>query len=192
MQAAAGLPAGGRAQSVPQCSGVSLQASYLAEEKPGGGPGFLLEVRNRGNAPIAIVDPVPLSVHWYAASGGHWLWRASSGSGGSLVNALRESGPLFAEQQPANSPELATRTISPHGSYRWTVFSGDMAALRYRPGCEHCNYGGERQFRAVLAYAYLAASTDHTPGLLRCGLRSAPVVMPPLPDLQKPNNSVAR
>ena len=190
---AAGLPrASHPPQTVPQCSSVTLRASYLAEEKPGSGAGFLLEIRNGENTPIAVVDPVPLSVHWYAASGGRWLWRASSGSGGSLVNALRENGPVFADQRPADAPAPVTRTIPPHAAYSWTVFSGDSPVLRYRPGCEHCKYPGEEQFRAVLAYAYLPEEGEHGSKLLRCGLRSEPVVMPPLPDSQKAHNSNAQ
>ncbi len=71
--------------------------------------------------------------------------------------------------------------IAPHQSYSWSVFSGDTPALRYRPGCQHCTYQGERQFRAVVAYAYLPTGTDADANLLRCGLRSEPVVMPLLP-----------
>ena len=181
------------AQTVPQCTGVTLHAAYLAEEKPGGGPGFLLEIRNQGKSAVAIVDPAPLSVHWYAAAGaGRWLWRASSGSGGSLVNALHEKGALFASQAPADAPEPATRIILPHAAYSWAVFSSDAPSLRYRPGCEHCAYPGEQRFRAVLAYAYLPANGATPTGLLRCGLRSDPVVMPPLPESQKAHNSSAR
>ena len=181
------------AQTVPQCTDVTLHAAYLAEEKPGAGPGFLLEIRNQGKSAVAIADPVPLSVHWYAAAGaGRWLWRASSGSGGSLVNAMREKGALFAFQAPPDAPEPATRTILPHAAYSWAVFSSAVPSLRYRPGCEHCAYPGEQRFRAVLAYAYLPATGAAPKGLLRCGLRSDPVVMPPLPDSQKAHNSSTR
>lgn len=166
--------------TVPQCRDVTLRASYLAEEKPGAGAGFLLTLHNASSEPVSVPAPVPLSVHWYAFSAGHWLWRASSGSGGSLVNAFNERGPLFAVQLSVGSPHPLLHTIAPNGEYTWAVFSGGTPALRYRPGCEHCAYQGERQFRAVLAYAYLPVADDPRAGLLRCGLRSTPVVMPPL------------
>ncbi len=165
---------------VPQCRDVVLTAAYLAEEKPGSGPGFYLQIENRRNEPISIADPAPLSVHWYARSGGHWLWRASSGDGGSLVNALHQKGPLFAEQPSVINPVQQIRTIAPHGTYSWSVFTAQFPSLRYRPGCQHCTYLGEEQYHAVLAYAYVPAARAAAGTLLRCGLRSQPVVMPPL------------
>ena len=177
---------------VPQCRDVVLTAAYLAEEKPGSGPGFYLQIENRRNEPISIVDPTPLSVHWYARSGGRWLWRASSGEGGSLVNALSEKGPLFAERANASAEQPGVRTIAPHSTYSWSVFSGQTPALRYRPGCQHCTYQGEEQYQAVLAYAYLPTVAASSSPLMRCGLRSEPVVMPPLADSPAIHNSSSR
>ncbi len=181
------------APTLPQCARVSLQAEYLAEEHPAQGTGFLLTVRNDSDEAIAIADPTPLSVDWYAEVHGRWLWRASSGSGGSLVNALRPLGPLFAYQAPAGVRPPAARLIQAHASYEWTAFARQAPTLRFRPGCEHCQNPGEDHFRAVLSYAYLPRADGAPTGsvlglpafdsaLLRCGLRSQPVVMPPLAD----------
>ena len=191
------LPMPGRSQvrSVPQCPHVTLTADYLAQEQAGQGSGFLLQINNNEAAAIAIPDPLPLSVHWYAEHAGHWLWRASGGSGGSLVNALHEHGPLFAAIQAPGTIPFATRVIQPHASYSWTVFTGQTPALQFRPGCEHCTYQGEDQFRAVLAYAFIPAARSASSGqipLLPCGLRSAPVVMPPLSSSGNAHNSLSR
>ena len=191
------LPVGSRASSptsptLPQCRDVELRAAYLAEEKPGQGPGFYLQIENRRAVQINIADPAPLSIHWYARSGGRWLWRASSGDGGSLVNAFRESGPVFAAKGSLRGLELQTRTIAAHATYSWSVFTAQMPALRYRPGCQHCTYQGEEQYQAVLAYAYLPSGSDASTPFLHCGLRSKPVVMPPLADSPAIHNSAGR
>jgi hypothetical protein len=178
--------------TVPQCRDVTLTAAYLAEEKPGQGPGFYLQLKNLRGTPLAIVDPAPLSIHWYARSGARWLWRASSGEGGSLVNAFRENGQVFAEKGAATGPQPTTRIIAPHTTYSWSVFTAQMPALRYRPGCQHCTYHGEDQYQAVLAYAYLPSRDDSAIPFLRCGLRSDPVVMPPLADSLAIHNSAGR
>ena len=179
-----------KAVQIPQCKGVSLSASYLAEEKPGGGPGFLLTIRNSTAVPVTLPEPIPLSVHWYAQSQGRWLWRASSGSGGTLVNALRENGPLFASTEPVSTTLQPIHTIAPGETYTWSVFTSNYPPLQYRPGCEHCNFPAEHEFHAVLAYAYLPASAP--PGFLHCGLRSQPVVMPPLKESTAVHNSTLR
>lgn len=175
-------------RTVPQCSDVTMQASFLVEEKPAQGSGFLVTIHNDRPQAIAIRQPTPLGIHWYAVSGSRLTWRASSGSGGSLVNALRPDGPLFATEQedPAATQSV---TIPAHATYSWSIFSAQAPALRFRPGCEHCNYQGEEQFRAVLAYAYLPGSQQGDSSLLRCGLRSKPVIMPPLPESHLLNNS---
>ncbi len=183
------LPSGTQNDKLEQCSDVTLHAAYLAEERRGQGSGFFLQIQNKRNRVIAVPDPVPLSVHWYAAKAGQWLWRSSSGSGGSLVNARRERGPLFAARAPRQAAEPVLRTIAAGSTYSWTIFSSQAPALQYHPGCERCNYQGEEQFRAVLAYAYLPASDQEASSLLNCGLRSNPVVMPPLTDPKKPHNS---
>ena len=173
-------------RTLVQCSDVTLRAAYLAEEKPGQGSGFYLEIQNNRDPPIKVADPAPLGIDWYAQKGGSWLWRASSGAGGSLVNALAPHGPLFAATLPPGSALIASvRSIAAHSSYSWSVFTSTMPGLRYRPGCEHCSNPGEDHFRAVLATAYLPPE-GMDPGLLRCGLRSAPVIMPPLPESHHP------
>ncbi len=173
--------------SLPQCRDVTLHAAYLAEAKLGDGAGFLVEISNDRAVPIVLPDPVPLSIHWYAFSGGRWLWRSSSGAGGALVNADREGGPVFAMQLPER--ELRIQTIATRSKYSWTALARTSPALRYRPGCEHCGYTGDNTFRAVLAYAILPSDAASATGLLQCGLRSKPVIMPPLPADDKPHNS---
>ncbi len=174
-------------QTVPQCRDVVLRAAYLAEAKPGEGAGFQVEIANNRATPIGVAEPVPLSVHWYAFSRGRWLWRSSSGSGGALVNAYSLAGPVFAV--PFTRQTISVRTIAPHESYRWIAFAGEQPELRYRPGCQHCSYQGESNFRAVLAYAYLPSASTTVPNLLDCGLRSNPIAMPPLAASQDTHNS---
>lgn len=173
--------------TVAQCKDVSLHASYLAEEISGQGAGFLLTIQNNTSHPIEVADPISLSIHWYAFSNRRWLWRASSGSGGSLVNALHERGPLFAAQVPIE----AHLSIPEHGAYTWTTFNAQNPTLSYRPGCEHCNYKQEEQYRVVLAYALLPTVVSSPAStFLPCGLRSQPVVMPPLSNSTRSRNSV--
>jgi hypothetical protein len=165
---------------VPLCSHIALTASYLGEAEPGEGPGFLFVIKNDTNKEIRLAEPVPTSAHWYAHVGQKWLWRASSGSGGSLVDAYNEKGAVFA-YQPKEAPQHAAyMTIPAHGSQEWTQTMRDHPAIAYRPGCAICNNPGENEYRAVFAYAYLPHPQEHAEGLLACGLRSAPVVMPPL------------
>ncbi|MGC2605614.1 MAG: hypothetical protein WA419_08660 [Silvibacterium sp.] len=165
---------------VPLCSRqIVFSASYLAELKPGNGPGYLFRIENNTARPIRLAEPVPSSAHWYARVGNKWLWRASTGSGGSYVDAINERGPVFAYQPktiPANPTYI---TVPAHGKYEWTAGDRGNAALAYRPGCEHCNYPGEREYKAVFAYAYLPPVEQHEEGLLPCGLRTALVDMPP-------------
>jgi hypothetical protein len=167
--------------AVPLCSHVTLSASYLAEAGPGKGPGFLFVIKNDTNAEIRLAQPVPTSAHWYAHVGQKWLWRASSGSGGSLVDANNERGEVFAYQptRPPQHPEYLT--VGPHSSYEWAESMKEYPALAYRPGCALCKWPDEHEYRAVFAYAYVPHPQEHAVGLLACGLRSGPVVMPPLP-----------
>ena len=166
-------------QVVPQCTRVSFTASYLAQVSPGAGPGFLLAVSNDMDAAIKLAKPFPSSVHWFAQAGsGPWLWRASSGSGGSLVDAFRERGPLVAYPLPASAEPREYLTIGPHQHLEWTESMRNNQTLRYRPGCQRCKNPEDLRYRAVLAYAYLPGPAEQ--GLLPCGLRSEPVVMPPL------------
>ncbi len=171
--------------AVPLCSHISLSASYLAEAEPGKGPGFLFVIKNDTNKEIRLAKPVPTSAHWYAHVGEKWLWRASSGTGGSLVDANHEKGEVFA-YQPAQPPQHAEyMTVPPHSSQEWTESIKDHPAIAYRPGCAICNYPGEREYRAIFAYAYVPHPQEHAEGLLPCGLRSEPVVMPPLTKISR-------
>jgi hypothetical protein len=165
---------------VPLCSHITLTASYLVEAEPGKGPGFVFVIKNDTNKNIRLAEPVPSSAHWYAHVGSKWLWRASSGSGGSFVDAYNEKGEVFAYQpkEPPAHPEYLT--VPAHASQEWTETVREHPAIAYRPGCAICNYPGEHEYRAVFAYAYLPHPQEHADGLLTCGLRSEPVVMPPL------------
>ncbi len=181
-----GLPAWAARRApdtVPQCSrrAVEFKANYLAEAKPGQGPGFLFEIRNKTARPITLVAPVPSSAHWYAEVGNLWLWRSSAGRGGALVNAENVHGPVFVFQpKHPSGADPKTITIPPHGTREWTEWMRDDPAIAYAPSCAHCNYPGERNYRAVFAYAWLPAPGEKISHLLTCGLRSNPVDMPPL------------
>lgn len=180
------LPASA-ADMVPQCSrAVVFTADYLAEATPGQGPGFYFEIENKTAHPITLVAPVPSSAHWYAQVGNLWLWRASAGRGGALVNAESVHGPVFVFQPKdpsAKVPDMVT--IPAHGKREWTEWMKDDPAIAYDPSCAQCNYPGEHDYRAVFAYAWLPARGQRIPHLLTCGLRSNPVDMPPL-DLRVP------
>jgi hypothetical protein len=170
---ASGLPA----RSVPLCSGVNLSASYLAMTGRGQVPGFHFRLSNRTNREIKLAEPVPSSSHWYARSHGRWLWRASSGAGGSLVNAGNEHGRVMVYSNPSVLV-AGFLTVPPHQSREWTESPQENPVLEYRPGCAICSYPGESQYRVVFAYAYLTWPKQPQ-GLLACGLRSVPVPMPP-------------
>lgn len=165
------------------CTGITLSASYLAEAAPGQGPGFIFRVENRTSHAIRLAQPVPSSAHWYAHVGSRWLWRASAGRGGALVNALNERGPMFAGSPASPSEPPAILTVGAHAAEQWTETMLNNPTIAYRPTCPQCNYPGESDYRAVFAYAYLPGPGDpappDAPALLRCGLRSAPVPMPP-------------
>lgn len=165
---------------VPLCAHITLSASYLAQAGPEKGPGFVFVIENDTNKDIRLAEPVPSSAHWYAHVGNKWLWRASSGSGGSFVDAYNEKGEVFAYQpkDPPQSPEYMT--VAAHASHEWTETVHDHPSIAYRPSCAICNNPGEYEYRAVFAYAYVPHPQEHADGLLPCGLRSVPVVMPPL------------
>lgn len=181
--AAAASPAAERRPGpyVLPCAGITLSASYLAEAVPGQGPGFLFRIDNRTAHAIELAQPVPSSAHWYARVGSRWLWRASAGRGGALVDALRQRGPMFAYQPTVPSADPAYLTIPAHGSREWAEAMLNNTAIAYRPTCPMCNYPGESDYQAIFAYAYLPGPGEHVAGLLRCGLRSDPVPMPPHP-----------
>ena len=87
-------------RSVPICSGVSLSANYLALAGPDQGPGFRFVLVNKTGREIKLAEPVPSSSHWYARSHGRWLWRASNGAGGSLLDAGNERGRVVVYAPP--------------------------------------------------------------------------------------------
>jgi hypothetical protein len=164
-------------RSVPICSGVSLSANYLALAGPDQGPGFRFVLVNRTGREIKLAEPVPSSSHWYARTKGRWLWRASNGAGGSLVDAGNEHGRVVVYAAPAGA-ETKLLTLPPHQSREWIESQQENPVLEYKPGCPICSYPGEREYQVVFAYAYLAVGSQPA-GLLSCGLRSAPVPMPP-------------
>lgn len=174
----AGIPRPPQTTVVP-CKGVHLTASYLAEAAPGAGPGFVFQIENRTGKQIRLEKPVPSSADWYARVGDRWLWRASAGRGGALVNALVPLGPMFAWRTADSRLDPQYLTVPAKGSRQWVEAMRDHPAIAYRPSCAHCNYPGESDYRAVFAYAYLPGPAEHAQGLLRCGLRSDPVPMPP-------------
>jgi hypothetical protein len=174
------LGAAGRSLTVPQCTGVTLEADYLAQVTAAEGPGFLLVITNNTDQPIKLARPLPTSVHWYAQVGsGPWLWRASSGGGGALADAMREHGPLLAYARAVAGARPEYLTVGAHQRLETAESMQKTPTLRFRPGCERCRNPQDERFRAVLAYAYLPAPGET--GVLSCGLRSGPVVMPPLP-----------
>lgn len=165
------------------CTGITLSANYLVEAAPGQGPGFAFRVENHTAHAIHLAQPVPSSAHWYAHVGSRWLWRASAGRGGALVNALNERGPMFAGSPASPSDSPAILTVGAHASEQWTETMLNNPTIAYRPTCPQCNYPGESEYEAVFAYAYLPGpegpAPPGAPALLRCGLRSGPVPMPP-------------
>ena len=164
--------ASSKVQSVPLCVGVTLSASYLAEVPPGQGPGFRFTLVNKTSRTIKLAEPVPSSSHWYARAHNRWMWRASNGAGGSLVNAENERGPVMVYPSTHSAPSVMT--LAPHQSHTWIQGPEDNPVLEYKPGCKICSYPGETEYQVVFAYAYPPGK-----GLLPCGLRSAPVPMPP-------------
>lgn len=169
----------GTQTTVAPCKGVKLIASYLAEATPGSGPGFLFRIENQTGKEIRLRKPVPSSAHWYARVGDRWLWRASAGRGGALVNALIPQGPMFAWRPATASADPQILTVPAKASQQWVESIREDPSIAYRPSCAHCNYPGEREYEAVFAYAVLPGQDEHAPELLRCGLRSDPVPMPP-------------
>jgi hypothetical protein len=165
--------------SVLPCKGITLTASYLAEAGPGQGPGFLFRIENHTAHAIRLAQPVPSSAHWFARVGERWLWRASAGRGGALVNALLPQGAMFAYRPGATAAEPSYLTVPARSSQEWQEAMLDNEAIAYRPSCPLCNYSGENEYQAVFAYAYLPGAEEAVPDLLRCGLRSNAVPMPP-------------
>jgi hypothetical protein len=174
-----GQAAGRKPQrSVPICPGVTLSANYLSAVEHDQGPGFRFVLVNRTGRVIRLAQPVPSSAHWYARSHGRWLWRASNGAGGSLLDAGNEHGRLVVYQPALDNGERAFLTLSPHQTVEWIESQQGNPVLEYKPGCKICSYPGERDYQVIFAYAYLAGAGQPA-GVLSCGLRSAPVPMPP-------------
>jgi hypothetical protein len=171
--------------AVPLCRGVTFSASYLAEAGHGQGPGFQFSLMNNTGHEIRVMEPVPTSAHWYALSEvnhqSRWLWRASNGTGGSLVDATNERGPVAAYQSPPSGVLNQSFSVKPHEIRQWVENEVENPVLEYKPGCPICSYPGERRYRVVFAYAYLPEDKENREGLLTCGLRSNPVPMPPKP-----------
>jgi hypothetical protein len=86
---------------------------------------------------------------------------------------------MFAGTTAAGSDPPAILTVAARGSGQWTEPILNNPAIAYRPSCPQCNYPGESDYQAVFAYAYLPGPQEDNSDLLRCGLRSAPVPMPP-------------
>jgi hypothetical protein len=166
-------------RSVPICSGVSFSANYLVSVGPELVPGFRFVLVNQTGREIKLAQPVPSSSHWYARTHGRWLWRASNGAGGSLLDAGNEHGRVVVYAPPAGA-ETKFLTLAPHQTREWIESQRENPVLEYKPGCPMCSYPGEREYQVVFAYAYLAGGSQPA-GLLSCGLRSAPVPMPPKP-----------
>lgn len=169
----------GPVPTVLPCVGVTLSASYLAEALPGQGPGFFFRIDNHTAHAIRLAEPVPSGADWYALVGTHWLWRASAGRGGTLVDAIRPHGRMFAWRSAQPEKGQLYMTVPAHGSHTWAEPIRNNPAIAYQPSCRMCTYTGEDQYQAVFAYAYLPNAAEHEPDLLRCGLRSDPVPMPP-------------
>jgi len=162
---------------VPLCSGVTLSANYLAMVGDQGS-GFRFTLANKTSHAIKLAEPIPSSSHWYARSHGQWLWRASNGAGGSLVDAGNPYGRVAVYPAAQGDGEMKWVILPPHKSREWVESPQDNPVLEYKPGCALCSYPGENEYQVVFAYAYIAPGGSQ-PGQLSCGLRSAPVPMPP-------------
>ncbi len=168
----------GPSRSVPLCSGITLSASYLAAVPPIQEPGFHFTLANNTSREIRLAEPVPSSSHWYARAHERWLWRASSGAGGSLLDAGNERGRVVVYPAVTRSDDPTWVILPPHQSREWVQSQQQNPVLEYKPGCKMCSYPGEREYQVVFAYAYLPAGPQPG-GLLSCGLRTTPVPLPP-------------
>ena len=135
---AASAPAG-PVRSVPICSGITLAASYLAVTRDQS-PGFRFVLSNRTSRAIKLAEPVPSSSHWYARLHGRWLWRASSGAGGSLADARNEHGRVVVYPASPNKDETEWLTLPPH----------QIQAMDRNPAGEPCPANTSRAVRCAL------------------------------------------
>jgi hypothetical protein len=165
--------------SVPSCTGISLRASYLAEIPSQQSPGFEFTLVNGTDHEIRLAEPVPSSSHWYALAQGRWLWRASNGAGGGLLDPMNERGRLVVFKSTPGRISGASFIVQPHQARKWVESERENPVLAYKPGCPLCSYPGEHEYRVIFAYAYLPE--DEGRGWLACGIRSLPVPMPPKP-----------
>jgi hypothetical protein len=163
---------------VSPCPQVILKAQYLTQLAPGSGPGFHFVLQNRTSQPIKLVMPVPSSAHWFALEAGRWLWRASNGSGGNLVDADNPGGRMFAYRSaPGADPDYLL--VEAKGSHEWDESVAQNPVLLFKPSCQLCNHPGDRLYRVVFAYAYAPRDEESTTGVIHCGLRSNFVDVPP-------------
>jgi hypothetical protein len=93
------------------------------------------------------------------------------------VDAGNEHGRVVVYPPAPGKKEATFLTLPPHQSRKWIESQQENPAIEYKPGCAICSYPGESEYQVVFAYAYLGGSQQV--GLLPCGLRSAPVPMPP-------------
>lgn len=163
---------------VSPCAQVSLKALYLAQVTPGSGPGFHFVLQNRTSQPIKLAMPVPSSAHWFALEAGRWLWRASNGSGGNLVDADNPGGRMFAYRS-ASAADPAYLSVEAKGSHEWDESVAQNPVLGFKPSCQLCNHPDDRLYRVVFAYAYAPRDEESTTGVIHCGLRSNFVDVPP-------------
>jgi hypothetical protein len=179
VQAPGGATAKKQGVSVPVCRGITLSASYVTATGEGKGPGFEFTLANDTHREIRLVEPLPSSAHWYALTNGRWMWRASNGAGGNLVDATKERGPLIAYRGQSSRVSGDPILVKPHETRTWVASAEENPVLEYKPSCHLCSYPGEREYRVVFAYAFLPTDKEKEEGLLACGLRSKPVPMPP-------------
>lgn len=165
--------------TVLPCEHIRLSAQYLSQVAPGSGPGFHFHLENETPKPVKLAMPVPSSAHWFAEEGGRWLWRASNGAGGSLVNAHQEKGPMFAYQPHRDGGDPAYLVVAPRASQEWDETLHDNSVLLFKPSCALCNHPDDRLYRVVFGYAYLPLQEETNPGVITCGLRSNFVDVPP-------------
>jgi hypothetical protein len=168
----------GASRSVPVCSGVTLSASYLTAVAADQAPGFRFTLVNDTGRDIRLAEPVPSSSHWYARVGNRWLWRASSGAGGSFLDAGNERGQLIAFAPQREKAAGRFLILPAHQSKQWVESQVENPVLEYKPGCKLCSYPGEHEYQVVFGYAYRTGEGQPA-DLLSCGLRSNPVPMPP-------------
>lgn len=95
-----------------------------------------------------------------------------------MLDAANEKGRVMVYSSTSQKVLAKPLVVEPHEIRKWVASERENPVLEYKPGCPICSYPGEREYRVVFAYAYLPNGADKTE-LLRCGLRSKPVPMPP-------------